>query len=118
MIEVKFYNNGFEINGHAIIEICHQVSILSWFCASSIGLLESTDWYTSSHDNSNVGYSHFVSSLKEDKSKWLFDNFNKHLKYWADYYKWEVDSHVKIIETNEVLIVPDNFKEVKNIVLQ
>lgn len=115
MIEVKFYKNGFEINGHAITEICYQVSILAWFCASSIGAIESTNWYTADHDNSNVGYSHFVSEINDEKSKWLFNSFITHIKYWSEYYKWDSDSHVRIIETNQELVIPENFKELMGI---
>lgn len=115
MIVVTCYSNGFEINGHAEKEICYQISILAWFCGSSIGTVEKHDYYTSDYDDSSVGYTHLTFDRQDEKSVWMFDKFKEHLKAWSEHYEWDTNGHVEVVEKNEELRIPHNFKELKGI---
>lgn len=110
MIEVSFYKNGFEINGHTIPEICYQVSILAWSFANLIGDEEKYEWYT--HE---VGYTHCVYTPSNGRGDWYLYRFKQMITTWAEYYKWQEDGHIKIVESDELLVIPDNFKVLKGI---
>lgn len=114
MIEVTFYNNGFEINGHADVVICYQVSILSWACANTMSMnnLES-DYYTSDYDKSDVGYTYLTFEVENEKSMWVFNEFKTNITHWKDAY-W-TDEEVKLSSKDETLLIPINFKELKGI---
>lgn len=115
MIEATFYKNGFEINGHAIPEICYQVSILAWSLSNLIGDEEKFDYYSADYDNSNAGYTYCVYPPSGGKGDWYLYRFKQMLTAWAEYYRWLEDGHVSIIEKDELLVIPTNFKELKGI---
>jgi uncharacterized protein YsxB (DUF464 family) len=115
MIEVTFYKNGYEINGHADAETCYQVSILAWSFANLIQEHEKGDYYTSDYDNSNAGYTHFTYTPTNGKGDWLLKRFKAHLKSWAAHYRWVDDGHICFIEKYEELTIADNFKQIKGI---
>lgn len=115
MIEVTFYNNGYEINGHAIPEICYQVSLLAWAFSNLIGDEEEYEFYTADYDNSNAGYTYCVYTPSEGKGDWYLYRFKQMITAWAEHYQWIQDGHIKIVEKEDALVIPENFKKIKGI---
>ena len=114
MIEVTFYNNGFEINGHAEPKICYQVSILAWAFSNLVMDTQSGYFYTADYDNSNVGYTHFTFDPIEGGER-IINRLKAYLEVWGEHYRWIKDGHIKVFEKDEILVIPDNFKELKGI---
>jgi hypothetical protein len=117
MIEVAFYKNGYEINGHARPDICGEVSIFAWAISNIIqNIGGGGDYYTSVYDNSDAGYGHLVFNTENDKANEIFNLTKQMLPIWADHYNWQKDNHIKVIEKDETLVISPNFKVLKGIV--
>lgn len=78
MIEIKFYNNGYEIFGHAEVDVCSAISAMAWIISNTIYHIDDTA--NGVHDN--PGYTHSYFDVTKDKVKFLYDELKHNIAYW------------------------------------
>lgn len=87
MITIKVYKNGYEIIGHAVEWICHQVSFWHWITSNLIlGYDDEAREYTSNRDdkiNPNAGYTWVIYHPEKNDLKWLVEDCIISLESWS-----------------------------------
>ena len=105
MIEITFYKNGFDVNGHANVQTCAEVSLLTWCHTNLITSLDETALYYSSNlfgDHSGRTCLEFDPS--NERAMWVHNHCKQNARIWGDEF-WK-KSDVQIKEVDEQFKYP------------
>lgn len=105
MVEVTFYNNGYEIHGHARQDVCSEVSVFMWAVSNIIINIdkEAKHHFPPEQTTSNEGY--LIYNGENEFSEKTGYMIKEMLRIWAEKYRWQEDGHVRIINKDEKLVI-------------
>jgi hypothetical protein len=89
MINIDLYNNGVKVSGHSNVDICGQVSLITWNLANTIYSccnIETSHYYTSHNDNpENIdeGLSYIIVDKNCKESMWHLNAYKHNIKVWG-----------------------------------
>lgn len=115
MTEIELYKNGYLIKGHTRPDICGELSMFAWVVSTLITNMGGGDYYASPFDGSDAGYGHLVINHESDTANQIFSIAAQMIPMWAEKFGWIDGGYVQIIVKDEILSVPENFKQLHNI---